>query len=98
MTAFQAFFLAIVQGITEFLPISSSGHLALFQKLFQLKGQLVIFDVLLHLGTLLAILFFFRKEIISLVKDWQKQKKSLGFTYYRFRPGGRLRIFLKFKN
>jgi len=74
MTAFQALFLAFVQGITEFLPISSSGHLALFQKLFQLKEQPVFFDVLLHLGTLMAIIFFFRREIISLIKDWKKQK------------------------
>jgi len=75
MTLFQAFFLALVQGITEFLPISSSGHLVLFQKLFRITKAPVLFDVLLHLGTLGAILVFFRQEIISLAKDWGKGKK-----------------------
>lgn len=75
MTLFQSIILAIVQGITEFLPISSSGHLVLFQKLFRVTEAPVLFDVLLHLGTLGAILVFFRQEIISLVKDWRKEKK-----------------------
>lgn len=72
MTLFQAIFLAVVQGITEFLPISSSGHLVLFQKLFHLSSPPVLFDVLLHFGTLGAILFFFRKEIFTLIGEWRK--------------------------
>ena len=75
MTLFQTLFLALVQGITEFLPISSSGHLVLFQKLFRMTKAPVLFDVLLHLGTLGAILVFFRQEIVSLTKDWRKEKK-----------------------
>lgn len=72
MTIFQSLFLAVVQGITEFLPISSSGHLVLFQKLFGITTPPVFFDVLLHLGTLGAILVYFRKEIVNLIKEWRE--------------------------
>lgn len=79
MTLFQAIFLAIVQGITEFLPISSSGHLVLFQKLFGLSSPPVLFDVFLHLGTLMATLVFFRKELWLLVKEWKGKKNQWMF-------------------
>ncbi len=72
MTIFQALFLALVQGITEFLPVSSSGHLILFQKLFGITSPPVLFDVLLHFGTLGAILIYFRKEISLLFKECKK--------------------------
>lgn len=73
MTLFQAVVLGIVQGLTEFLPISSSGHLVLFQKYFGLKESVLTFDVLLHLGTLVAVLAVFWKDIVSMIKrPWQK--------------------------
>lgn len=75
----QAVFLAIIQGLTEFLPISSSGHLVLFQKLFRLSEPPVLFDVLLHFGTLGAILFFFRKEILTLIREWRKNLNVWSF-------------------
>jgi len=56
-------FLGIVQGITEFLPISSSGHLFLIQKLLKIEGDYLPFFVFLHLATLLAIIVFFSKKI-----------------------------------
>jgi len=61
----QAIFLAFVQGITEFLPVSSSGHLVLFQKLFSIENP-VIYDVLVHVGTLGAIVVYFRREILTI--------------------------------
>ena len=64
-------FLGLVQGISEFLPISSSGHLSLFQHFFGLtgtEGQL-FFDVLLHLGTLIAIFVYYWKDILDLLKE-----------------------------
>ena len=67
MNFWQTIFLASLQGITEFLPISSSGHLAIFQKIFNL-GAPVIFDIFVHVGTLLAIVFFFRKELGKILK------------------------------
>jgi undecaprenyl-diphosphatase len=62
-------FLGIVQGLTEFLPISSSGHLVLFQSLFGFKGPRLIFDIFLHLGTLLAVCIFFRSDLIEMIRD-----------------------------
>jgi undecaprenyl-diphosphatase len=67
LSLLQAIILGIVQGITEWLPISSSGHLVIFQQLFGLQVP-VFFDVLLHLGTLTVIFVFFWKDIIKLFK------------------------------
>ncbi len=58
----------IVQGVTEFLPVSSSGHLAILHKYFDLDtGNNLLFDVLLHLGTLLVVLIFYRKIILKMI-------------------------------
>lgn len=62
MNLIQSIFLGIVQGITEFLPISSDGHLNLFQFFFKLTPSLT-FDVFLHAATFLSVLFFFRNQI-----------------------------------
>lgn len=81
MTIFQAIVLGTVQGITEFLPISSDGHLVLVQKLFGLNGSMLAFDVMIHIGTLIAILIFFRpilsstvKETLSGLKAWKRSR------------------------
>lgn len=63
MTALQGFLLGILQGIAEFLPISSSGHLKVAQFLFGLKDVPLLFDVLLHIATLGAVVIYFRKVI-----------------------------------
>jgi undecaprenyl-diphosphatase len=65
MTFLQALILGIVQGITEFLPVSSSGHLRLFKKLMHIQDgeHLLYFDLLCHAGTLLALIIYLRKEI-----------------------------------
>ncbi|ORJ57676.1 undecaprenyl-diphosphate phosphatase [Geothermobacter hydrogeniphilus] len=68
MTLGQAVFLGVVQGVAEFLPISSSGHLAIAQHYlrgFEQPG--VLFDVLLHLGTMLAVVIYFRSELAALI-------------------------------
>ncbi|MFA5894688.1 MAG: undecaprenyl-diphosphate phosphatase [Candidatus Shapirobacteria bacterium] len=62
MNFFQAIILSIVQGITEFLPISSTGHINLLQKLFGFSPSLS-FDIFLNTASLVAVLFFFRKKI-----------------------------------
>lgn len=69
MDLIQAVILGAVQGITEFLPVSSSGHLVLFQKLFSIKEPPVFFDAILHFASLLAVLFYFRKYLASILKD-----------------------------
>jgi len=58
----------VVQGVTEFLPISSSGHLVFFQSLFGFRKSDVLFDVILHLGTLLAVVVYFRSDIVTIIK------------------------------
>ena len=68
MTVIQATILGALQGVTEFLPISSSGHLVLAQKMMHVAGNSLSFDVFLHFGTLLAVLFAFRRDISALLK------------------------------
>ena len=67
MTLLQAFILGIVQGLTEFLPISSSGHLVIGQHLFGLRHADLAFDVSVHVGTLGAVVIFFRRDIRALL-------------------------------
>lgn len=68
MSVEQAIVLAIVQGITEFLPISSSGHLVLTSWIFNWDDQGLVFDAAVHLGTLLAVLIYFRRTWLTLVR------------------------------
>ncbi len=63
----EAIILGIIQGLTEFLPVSSSGHLVLLQQLLGLKEAEIFFDVCVHLGTLVAVIIVFRQEIKSIV-------------------------------
>ena len=68
MPIYQAVFLGIIQGLTEFLPVSSSGHLAIFQNIFHMEtGNSVTFDVVLHIGTLLVVFLVYWKDICKLV-------------------------------
>jgi len=69
MTVFEAVILGIVQGLTEFLPISSSGHLVLAQHLFGFEKPMVAFGVVLHCGTLLAVLTFLARDIVRMVQE-----------------------------
>ena len=64
----QAIILGIVQGITEWLPISSSGHLPIFHKFMDIKSS-VFFDMILHLGTILVVIFYYRDEIFKIIKS-----------------------------
>jgi undecaprenyl-diphosphatase len=73
MTIIEAIFYGIVQGLAEFLPISSSGHLSAFQNLFggkDLETDFFTFDILLHLGTLAAVLLVYRKDVLELIKGF----------------------------
>ncbi len=67
MTTIEAIILGVIQGLTEFLPVSSSGHLVVTQKLFGLQDIPMLYNVFLHLATLFAVVIFFRKQIIDLV-------------------------------
>lgn len=77
MTPFEAIFLGLLQGATEFLPISSSGHLVIAQHLIKGFNQPgVLFDVMLHVGTLGAVLIYFRKEVSLLIGSFFSRTTS----------------------
>lgn len=79
MTLLQSIFLGIVQGITEFLPVSSSGHLAILQNLcgIHTDGGL-LFDVMLHLGTVIAICIVFRRDVLRMIGETVRMIKDIG--------------------
>jgi undecaprenyl-diphosphatase len=62
--------LGIIQGLTEFFPVSSSGHLVLFQNMFGLKEPQIFVDVMLHVGTLLSLFVFLRRELLQLFEGF----------------------------
>lgn len=68
MNVVEAIVLGIIQGLTEFLPVSSSGHLVLFQNIFGLKEPELLFDICLHVGTLSAVIIVFYREILEILK------------------------------
>ena len=57
--------LSVIQGVSEFLPISSSAHLILVSSLYEFKSNSLLIDISLHLGSLLAIIYFFREELLD---------------------------------
>lgn len=69
MNNFEAFIIGLVQGLTEFLPVSSSGHIAVLQKWFGITSDNVSITIVAHVGTLLAILFYFRREFKIMFRD-----------------------------
>jgi len=77
MEILKSIILGIIQGITEFLPVSSSGHLAIMHKIlkFDMENNL-FFDTTLHFGTLIAVIFFYRKDILSIILSFYKVVKN----------------------
>ena len=69
MDIIQAIIIGIVQGLTEFLPVSSSAHLVFAHNILGVESSLA-FDVFLHLGTLIAVIWFFRWDILKMLKSW----------------------------
>ncbi|MCM1194361.1 MAG: undecaprenyl-diphosphate phosphatase [Corallococcus sp.] len=76
MTVLESIFLGLLQGFTEFLPVSSSGHLLLAEKLFDIHAGL-FFDVMLHIGTLLAVIISMRKSLLSAIRHPVRDKRFL---------------------
>lgn len=69
MSIIEAVVLGLVQGLTEFIPVSSSGHLIAGHELFGTTESTLVFDVALHIGTLVALIIFFWRDILDLVKN-----------------------------
>ncbi len=81
MVFWQIVVLALVQGLTEFLPISSSAHLILVPVLSDWPDQGLAFDVVMHMGTLSAVIWYFRKDVNQLTMDWIyscRQRRHVG--------------------
>ena len=104
MTFFQELLIALVQGITEFLPISSSGHLILIPKLTDFPDQGPLIDVAVHVGSLLAIILYFRKDVMGLARGGfasvgigkdDPQRRLFWFVAIGTIPAVALGLFLK---
>lgn len=85
MTLLQIIVLSLIQGLTEFLPVSSSAHLILGSRLFAWPDQGLVFDVATHLGTLLAVLVYFRRDLAQMAAPWlgrggDEKTRRLGLT------------------
>jgi len=81
MDIWQIIILSLVQGLTEFLPVSSSAHLILFPQLLNWPDQGISFDVAVHVGTLSAVIWYFRHDLLPIVKDGLasiKNRKTTG--------------------
>jgi len=76
----QAVVLALVQGLSEFLPVSSSGHLVLVPYFFGWPDQGLAFDVAVHVGTLFAVIAYFRRELLAMIRAWFGSLAGRGMT------------------
>lgn len=86
MELYQAIILGIIQGLTEFLPVSSSGHLVLFQQILGLEEPNLSFDISLHVGTLMAVIIVYFKDIMDIVSAFFRFTASF-FTKNKKVPG-----------
>lgn len=89
MTVWKAMVLGLVQGLTEFLPVSSSGHLLLFERLLGTDGGLY-FSVMLHGGTLIAVLFAYAPRLLQM---WKRERKTLGLLLFATLPAAAVGFF-----
>ena len=80
MNIVEGIFLGFIQGITEFLPISSSGHLVIAQNIMGLNPPGNMIEVATHLGTLISVIFIYKKDIVTIITD---------FIYSLFKPAVR---------
>ena len=96
MDLIQAIFMGIVQGLSEFLPISSSAHLVFTSNFYKIinhvpviqdVNQEVFLDIMLHFGTLIAVLIFFRKEIFEIIQALLNGIKTKNYTERNFKLG-----------
>lgn len=91
MNLFQSVTLGIIQGLTEFLPVSSSGHLVIFHKLLQVSPN-IPFDAAMHLATLLAVIIYFFKDLLKLLGE---SRKTLLLIIIASIPTALMGFFLK---
>ncbi|MFT4548070.1 MAG: undecaprenyl-diphosphatase [Pseudoalteromonas tetraodonis] len=100
MTNLQAIIVGIIQGLTEFLPVSSSGHLVLAQSLMGIDDPGLTFELLLHLGTLLSVLIYFRATLFRLTRavfdsSMKKDRAMIGYLALATLPVGLVGLTLR---
>ena len=81
MTIFDSIILGILQGLTEFLPVSSSGHLVFVEKLLGHRDVPLLYDILLHVASLLAVFIFFRNKLLNLARECMTLKYNRSHKY-----------------
>lgn len=98
MSLIKAIILGFVQGVTEFLPVSSSGHLSLFQHFLGVSGEgSLLFSVLLHLGTLIAVFIVFHKTIFELISEAIDLLKDIFTGKFKFKElAGKKKMLVMF--
>jgi len=69
LSSVEILILSAIQGVSEFLPVSSAAHLVLISKYYAFTNQNLLIDICLHLGSLIAIIFYFRKDLFNLIKN-----------------------------
>ena len=69
LSSVEILILSVIQGISEFLPVSSAAHLVLISKYYAFTNQNVLIDICLHLGSLLAVIIYFREDLFSFIKN-----------------------------
>ena len=82
LSSIEILILAIIQGISEYLPVSSAAHLVLVSKYYVFTNQSLLIDICLHLGSLIAIIFYFRNDILNFIKNNPKKKRVPATLYY----------------
>lgn len=94
MSVFEAILLGLVQGLTEFLPVSSSGHLVLLPRLLGWEPHPLSFDVMLHLGTMMAVLLYFGRDIGLLVRHGITDSLTYQLRFRCWSPHGRMALLI----
>jgi undecaprenyl-diphosphatase len=89
MSTIQAILMGIIQGLTEFLPVSSSGHLVFTSNLYKLitghqmsvaGSEEIFLDIILHVGTLVAVFIFFKDDLVKIIKEFVNAVKTRDFS------------------
>lgn len=96
MQYLKAIIIAIIQGITEFLPISSSGHILLLKNLLNFEVESNFYDIVIHFGTLIAVIFYYKKEIYELITGLFKKEINSSFLGGTIKRGEIIKVWLLF--
>jgi undecaprenyl-diphosphatase len=88
LNSFQAIFLGFIQGLTEFIPVSSSGHLVIAQSFLNIKEDQILFNVILHIGTLIPIFIIFWRDIKDMILFKKEKRKETFYILLAIIPTG----------